>query len=680
MSLRETRLDSWKEIAHYLGRNERTVQRWELERGLPIHRLPGTKRGGVFAFSEELDIWLAKTAGLEEREADELEYLTGDEAVTTASPDETVPGENELPPLPVVSAAEPRVRRRWQIVAYSGLAVLVLAAIAFISYALNPFRTNSLLVNRNSLVIQQLNFRRGLIRAARFRPDGQNLVYWALWEDSPASQLYETSLGQPESSPLRAPEMQLLSVSRSSTLAVLMNPEFAGPYLQLGTLAVQGLYEDKPVKIAPNVGWADWGVDGSTLYYTVTDQNGLSKIEAYSMDSRQVRLIYPENGTPEQLIDYIRVSPTGKLLAFEQKRSLDNGGEVVILPLSGGTRVVSRYFGNLAGLAWSPSGKEVWFTAAEKGLMRSICSLRIDGSERVVYQAPDALTIQDISANGDVLVTRDFLSSDVYAKRIDEPSGVTDLSLFDWSMLGDLSGDGKKVAILENGNATRKPSVYLRSTSGGPATNLGDAAFPISFSPDGNSLLALSNDKCAHVVLLSQDRQTQVLTRSSLCASRAVWVPDGRRMVFDAVETGYKPRCYIQTIGAADARPFTSEGMHCPLVSPDGRFALAQNESELYKIAIDGSQPPKKINAASADAGRIRPVRWLADDKVVIMGGRGVDLAMMDLTTGTLSAVPFKVPAQPNNIVAVKVSSDLKSVAYSAYGMRSDLILIRGLR
>ena len=52
------RLDSWKEIASFFGRDERTVNRWEKELGLPIHRLPGTK-GRVYAFSEELSDWLA---------------------------------------------------------------------------------------------------------------------------------------------------------------------------------------------------------------------------------------------------------------------------------------------------------------------------------------------------------------------------------------------------------------------------------------------------------------------------------------------------------------------------------------------------------------------------------------------------------------------------------------------
>jgi TolB-like protein/Tfp pilus assembly protein PilF len=52
------RLDSWKEIATFLGRAERTVKRWETERGLPVHRVPGGGRSAVFAYSNELTDWL----------------------------------------------------------------------------------------------------------------------------------------------------------------------------------------------------------------------------------------------------------------------------------------------------------------------------------------------------------------------------------------------------------------------------------------------------------------------------------------------------------------------------------------------------------------------------------------------------------------------------------------------
>ncbi len=58
----DNRLDSWKEIAAYLKRTERTVNRWE-KRGLPVYRVPGAQRQVVFAYKHELDEWLRHGKG-----------------------------------------------------------------------------------------------------------------------------------------------------------------------------------------------------------------------------------------------------------------------------------------------------------------------------------------------------------------------------------------------------------------------------------------------------------------------------------------------------------------------------------------------------------------------------------------------------------------------------------------
>ncbi len=54
-------LDSWKEIARHLNRDIRTVQRWEHDRDLPVHRLPGGSKPGVYALRSELEDWWKKT-------------------------------------------------------------------------------------------------------------------------------------------------------------------------------------------------------------------------------------------------------------------------------------------------------------------------------------------------------------------------------------------------------------------------------------------------------------------------------------------------------------------------------------------------------------------------------------------------------------------------------------------
>src|SRR5882724_3954294 len=84
----EDRLDSWKEIASYLGRSIRTVQQWERSEELPVRRLQHSKYGSVYALRSELDTWRARrtapaaTAGTVIPEpVKEVEPQTAEEAV-----------------------------------------------------------------------------------------------------------------------------------------------------------------------------------------------------------------------------------------------------------------------------------------------------------------------------------------------------------------------------------------------------------------------------------------------------------------------------------------------------------------------------------------------------------------------------------------------------------------------
>ena len=52
-------LNGWKEIAHYMQRGVRTVQRWERELGLPVRRPHNGSRGAVIAIKADLDRWIS---------------------------------------------------------------------------------------------------------------------------------------------------------------------------------------------------------------------------------------------------------------------------------------------------------------------------------------------------------------------------------------------------------------------------------------------------------------------------------------------------------------------------------------------------------------------------------------------------------------------------------------------
>lgn len=106
------RLSSWKEIASFLDRDERTVKRWESDRGLPVHRVPGAGRAAVFAYADEIESW-----------------LRGE------------PGTSDASEIPAASAT----RRRWPRAARAGLVLLAAAALAagVVSYAVWNERSRS---------------------------------------------------------------------------------------------------------------------------------------------------------------------------------------------------------------------------------------------------------------------------------------------------------------------------------------------------------------------------------------------------------------------------------------------------------------------------------------------------------------------------------------------------------
>ena len=70
------RVETWKEVAAFFNRDERTVKRWEAQRGLPVRRLPGPGRSRIYALVGELEAWRDSARDAEaDEEADAVETL-----------------------------------------------------------------------------------------------------------------------------------------------------------------------------------------------------------------------------------------------------------------------------------------------------------------------------------------------------------------------------------------------------------------------------------------------------------------------------------------------------------------------------------------------------------------------------------------------------------------------------
>jgi len=115
------RLTGWKEIGTFFGKNERTVKRWELTRGLPVHRPPGSAKTAVFAYADELESWLTAS-----RRALAAETATAADLDIAAIPEDGSPSPTaEADP----AATSPSARRRPITIAASAFGALTLAVL-----------------------------------------------------------------------------------------------------------------------------------------------------------------------------------------------------------------------------------------------------------------------------------------------------------------------------------------------------------------------------------------------------------------------------------------------------------------------------------------------------------------------------------------------------------------------
>src|SRR5438132_9685393 len=199
--------------------------------------------------------------------------------------------------------------------------------------------------------VEPITFRRGTVSAARFGPEG--IAYAAAWQGGPR-QIFADR--RPEPKMLLVGD--LLSVSPKGELLVLQNRhdlegEPAGTLLRVSPAAAG----DAPRQLLEDVEAADWAPDGESLA-VVRRAGGRSRLE-YPPG----RILYETDGA----IGDPRVSRDGKEVAcVDRSRRGSSSGAIALVDAEGGARnLLTAQWAAARGLAWSPSGKEVWFTAAE---------------------------------------------------------------------------------------------------------------------------------------------------------------------------------------------------------------------------------------------------------------------------------------------------------------------------
>ena len=528
----------------------------------------------------------------------------------------------------------------------------------------------------------RLTFRRGNISNARYSPDGRTVVYSAGWDGEPG-RIYATRLESRESSPLALPEARLLAVSSTGELAIAVGP---GSNLTVGphtTLARVPLAGGAPRELLNDVVDADWSPDGTQLAVVrftsdVTSQGTQSWVE-YPIGRTLYRSTTGLVG--------VRVSPNGDRLALLELESGSDysSGSIVIVDRAGHARKVTPVWEGILGMAWSPRGDEVWFTAVHIGSAKAVHAVSLSGRDRLVLNAPGALTLDDVARDGHVLLSQDDI-------RISTLAGAPgsdrerDLSWQETTVAADLSPDGRTLCFTEYGSAAGAPSVIgLRGTDGSPVMKLGEG-YAGGLSPDGRWVVGILLRPKAHLTLLptgaGQARDLDPGPVSDIASS--CWAPDGRHIVFEASEPGHGRRVDVQDVNGGPPRAFTPEetygGWH--MVTPDGRRLLAVRAGKSWLFPLDGGPPEPVPALGPSDVA----IRWTEDGRSLLVRPQfstlPARLENLDLATGRRRPFRSLMPADPAGvlqIVQIFVTSDERAYVYSLTRQLSDLYEVQGL-
>jgi len=521
----------------------------------------------------------------------------------------------------------------------------------------------------------QLTFRRGQVPSARFGPDGQTVFYAAAWEGKPL-EILTTRVESTESRPFGLSTADLLAVSHSGELAVSLRRRVAFGFISTGMLArVTVAGGAAPRDILDDVQWADWAPDGESLA-AVRDVGAANRLE-FPIGT----VLYQTSGW----ISHPRVSPRGDRVAFlDHPVRNDDGGRVAVVDRKGNRTTLSRVFGSIQGLAWSPNG-DIWFTGAERQ-NRDLYSVTLSGQERVRERVAGSITLQDISNDGRILIARETNRIGTIGL-FPGAERERELTWLDWSIARDLSPDGRTLVFSETGEGGGAGySAYLRQTDGSPPIRLGEGAAE-SLSPDGNWVLTIRHplSDTQLVAYPTSAGEVKRFPRESLTVTLADWTPDGRGIVFSANEPQRGIRIYAQAFPEGKPRPVSPEGyqMFRHGVSPDGRFVIATGpDQKICLYPLGGGEPKPLPGSRSGDI----PGRWTSDGRAVYVHRRDempAKVYLLDVTTGRKELWKELIPADAAGVTQAAIvlpGPDGRSCVYSYTRLLSDLYVVDGLR
>jgi eukaryotic-like serine/threonine-protein kinase len=572
-----------------------------------------------------------------------------------------------------LSQAAPRRRRRWSAI---DLAALALAAVVG-AYVLGH-RAEWAHTSRTRF--QQLTFRSAGISSARFAPDGQTVVYAAQWEGKP-SELFTARLDSPETRPLGFSRAEILSISSSGQMALLLAPPhaefFRAPHSDLnvnpgrliGVLAEAPLAGGAPRELLEDVTYADWSPDGKSLAVARMGDGG------HRIEFPVGHVVFKAN------VSYPRVavSSSGDRVAFVHFWNL------YVTQPGGGVRDLRE---RALEVMWPRGSNEIWFNSVAGGTTE-LFAVVPGHRKRLVTTLPGDFVLHDISADGRVLLGRISEGSEMLAD-FGGKRPQRNLSHLNHSLAIALSPDGETLLFNEVGFSAGA-GIYLRQTDGSAPKRLADG-YAWALSQDGKFVLAGDRPGPRIFLIPTGPGEPRSIDTPGVrrVGGRMGFFPDGRRIWFLAEDSDLRRRVWVQEIVGGRPRAATPPGVGGVFLSPDGRFFCAGARSGGWYLYSAESSETREIRGLLPGE---YPTQFTGDSKFLYV--RGVDellpgqtafatrIYRLDPVSGhreVWKELPPVNPSAGGMIGEIYFSADGKTSVYTHYRYTSELILVEGLK
>ncbi len=621
------RLDSWKEIADYLGREVRTAIRWEKEKHLPVHRVPGGRRQAVFAFTDEIDAWLlSEASGLGIREESQVEE-------PVSSPREPQAPNPESRTIPV--------RKVW----------LAVAAMALAAAALTPwyFLRQKAAARNEAMGLVRLTSDSGLTTDPALSPDGTMVAYASDRAGNGNLEIWVQPVGGAEALRLTQGSADSYAPAFSpdaQTIAFRSEQSGGGIY----TVSVRGGEERL---VAQSGRRPRFSPDGKWIAYWVGTETGVNTGSFLPPRAGKIYVVSATGGTPREIrpdfaaTGYPIWAPDGRHILFLGNRNANeynegtvdwwvtdlDTGAVVETGANAAFRDVGFSSVSQAPDAWTKDGAGVLMSATFAD-SRNIWRVPISLKDWKVAGVPQQLTFGatvdvEPSVAGNHLVFASLAGKlDVQSLSLDadraEPHGTLERLTDDAfaHTYPAVSPDGGTLAFSLQKSVNRDIWIKDLKTSQQNEVSLPPGpSFNPNFSPDGDTLAyrMLENDISVGYAVSLRAGGTQTICEN--CSDYG-WSSDSKRLAL----VGKSPaRVSILDIATRRRTPLLEHAKYLlwnARFSPDDRWvsfnATEPGRSRIFIAPVrDQVAVPEQEWITVADTGWDDKPRWSPDGKTL---------------------------------------------------------------